>query len=252
MFELKHALWGTQYGDFNISHRSDNDSMKLLHKRKEREAIDVFFAPRCNFTNRIVKFGEENDEITDWLVRTKNYADGGIVEDIFQAVVFFNADCPIVVVRDLKKDNLAVLHAGFRCLMPEKKKGQRDRSIISVLFQDHGFEPKYSKVFFGYGIGPCCYGAENIDEVNPHYPTSDLSIGRVTRNWRRMGQRSIDLGMLIYKQLADSGVPEANISCDFTCTSCAGYSQPLYWSNARDVGLDSRNAAAAWLQIHTP
>lgn len=252
--ELKHALWGVQYGDFNIAFKHGNNSTYLLNKGRERERLSIIFAPTCNFTNRIVRLGEEDMPISSWLIRSRNEADGGIVDECDQGVVIFNADCPIIAVHEATTGRLAVLNGGFRCLVPEKKKGQknRDRSIIRVLFEDHIFDPKNSKIFFGYGVGPCCYGAGHLEEVDPRFTTSDdLPIGKATRG-PRVGQRSVDLYQLIYNQLMDMKVPDRNIFRDLTCTSCAGLNARKYWSHCRDnQHLYGRNAALAWLDVNT-
>ncbi len=216
------------------------------------------FAPACGFTNRVVAIGTDDyipDPDNDWYVRTRQPADGGVVEDPDVPVMIFNADCPIVVLNDDLRYRIAVLHAGLRCLVPparmDKRADPKDkRSIIQVAFDDFSFNPRATSVFVGFGIGPCCYGAEKHREMQD--ATLDLPIGRATRGLRA-GQRSIDLYQLITDQLTRLGVPEDKILIDSRCTACAGHynditnmCQRSFYSHSQDRGMGGRNASFAW------
>lgn len=245
MYRIYHEIYGMNYGNFDYRVTAPRDVLSLLEKIKTSRLFGKIYGPRCQFTNRIVKIGQEDQNLSGWYIRSKNPADGVIVENSRDAAAFFNADCPIVAVYDEVRERCAALHAGFRCLVPKKNKKFRERSILKVLFEDYGFEPKYVNVFFGYGIGPCCYGAEHYEELND--PTIDLPLGRATRG-SRAGQKSIDIYKLIYNQLAALGVPGGKIRADLRCTSCDGLDKPKYFSNVR-VLPEGRNAVLIWLDI---
>lgn len=247
-------IWGKAKGDFNptqAAYSSGNHSEKFLDVARKKDDINLIFAPRCDFTTKIVALGENDDKVNDWLVRTKEPADGGIIEEPGQAVAFFNGDCPIVALFDRSKGRLAVLHAGFRCLVPNTR---NPRSIIRVAFEDHSFDPKSTEVFVGYGIGPCCYGAKHWPEMKDFTLSLTLPVGQATRGLSgrpkgRYGEKSIDLYRLILNQLEKVGVPEGNVQSDLTCTSCAkeqsaGIADFAYYSYCR--GNQGRNAALAW------
>lgn len=253
VYNLKHHILGIDDGNFDVN----NPNIPLLNvgavlsMAKKRLGLDMVIAPRCNFTNTIVETGPEMERALpnelEWFLRTKQAADGVIVNAAFDAVAIFNADCPIVSVHDAVTDKLAVLHAGFRCLVPPNQKKTKERSIIQVLFEDHGFNAFQSQVFFGYGIGPCCYGvtSDKYPEIDDF--EMDIPYGKVTRG-TRLGKKSIDLYQLILNQLLHCGVQEKHISADLTCTACAGVYKPKYYSNCRSGRQPGRNASLAWIE----
>lgn len=250
---VKHQILGTDDGNFDVK----NPAIPLLNVgavlsiARKKLGLDNIIAPRCNFTNNIVEIGPEIEKAlpndVTWFLRTKKEADGIIVNAPFDAVAIFNADCPIVAVHDLGADKLAVLHAGFRCLVPPNQKRTKERSIIRVLFEDHGFNPWESDVFFGYGIGPCCFGvtSDKYPEIDDF--ELDIPYGKVTRG-SRLGKKSIDIYQLILNQLLNCGVQEKSISADMTCTACAGIYEPKYYSVTRfNDDRVGRNASLAWM-----
>ena len=143
MAEYMRGMWNAHLGNFSpllgIDHLAEE-----IEKNMTNRAWRKVFAPRCEFTTRIVTLGQEDAFLaTDntWLVRSKQPADGGIVECPEQAVMIFNADCPIVVIFDEQQERLAVLHAGLDFLLPraifdrraeKKQKRGKDRD------RDHG------------------------------------------------------------------------------------------------------------------
>lgn len=253
VYNLKHQILGIDDGNFDVN----NPNIPLLNvgavlsMARKKYGFDNIIAPRCNFTNEIVEIGPEMERALPndfaWFLRTKKEADGAIVNTFSDAVVIFNADCPVVAVHDCASDKLAVLHAGFRCLIPPNQKKTKKRSIIQVLFDDHGFNAWESRAFFGYGIGPCCFGvtSDKYPEIDDYQ--MDLPYGKVTRGLR-LGQKSIDLYQLILNQLLECGVQEKNISADMTCTACAGIDKPKYYSVTRLNGRYGRNATLAWIE----
>ncbi len=249
---LRHQIWGKERGNFDPS-QDQEKFLNQLAAEGQSAGLNSIFAPTCAFTNRIVQLGEDDLLMDEWFIRTRQPADGGIVEGPFDAVAFFNADCPIVAVHDKKRGRLAVLHAGYRCLIPAARYNRRSaeeerRSIIQVLFEDKAFSPSNVEVFVGYGVGPCCYGFERNPSMRFDLQDGslDLPIGRATRG-PRAWQKSIDLYALIEKQLGSVGVPEHRINVDYTCMGCfKDMSFPLYYSNCYDGPGAGRNASLAW------
>ncbi len=245
---LYRDIWGKKHGDFNplqLGYSSGDYFEQNLERVRQSESLDLVFAPKCAFTDRVVELGKDDKEINGWLVRTNQFADGGVVTEPLHAVAILNADCPVVALFDVDAPRLAVMHAGFRCLVPDNRK---QRSIIRAAFDDHGFDPKTVKAFVGYGIGPCCYGAEHVPEVRDPMMGTDLPVGRATRG-PRAGKRSIDLSQLAINQLLKIGVFEDNIVRELACTSCAKEQiddavEFAFHSNVRkDQG---RNATLLW------
>lgn len=247
--QIHRVFWGRERGDFDPSQPLD-DLIRLISLHKKRmHPFPAIFAPRCDFTTRIVRLGEDDDlpdPVSSWFVRTKQPADGGIVDEPFKPVMIFNADCPVVAVLDTSKPHLAVLHAGFSCLVPPACLNKRapagaKRGIIRVLFEDHGFTPATSQVFVGFGIGPCCYGVKGRAEIDD--PTLDVKIGKATRG-PRAGQPSVDLYQTIGDQLLSLGIAKERMEIDYSCTAChSDFGVRLYHSNCWDGPLAGRNAA---------
>ncbi|MBI2024780.1 MAG: polyphenol oxidase family protein [Candidatus Harrisonbacteria bacterium] len=243
MLKIRYSFFGRMDGNFGVDEYIDE--LFPIVKGK----MGPVFAPRANFTNRIVEMGEEDFPISQWIIGTRNEADGGIVSKPDQRIVLFNADCPLVAVLDQQTERFAALHAGFRCIIreiPKRSKAPRGPSIIHELFTRHKFSPNTSKAFVGFGIGPCCYGAAHWEEAKDL--TFKFPVGRATRG-SRCGQISFDLYTIIRSQLLEVGLREANISIYNRCTSCEMTDFPAtlaYYSRCRDGPNKGRNAALFW------
>lgn len=236
---LRHQLFGKRFGDFSFGRYYVDAFLRLLRPIfRETEVLNIYLA-RCESTTRIVKADQEGnfESLNRNIRRSRKPADGVIISGPGQGVAIFNADCPVVAVLDASSGRLGVVHAAFRCLVPLEEESQ---SILNVLFRAYHFSPRDAEVFIGYGIGPCCYGAKHIPEVQRLEP---LPISWATKGPRK-GQPSIDLYRLIQSQLAGLGIGAEQIAFDKTCTACS----PDYHSNCRDGAKAGRNAAVCWLE----
>ena len=250
MTVMKARLLGKDiYDDFDPSYDKDEhfDTLKSLGKHL---GISTLVSPVCGFTNTIVNGTDRlNLTVEFGIHRSIKLADGAILDMCNEGVVIFNADCPVIGVMDRVQRQLAVLHGGFRCLIPEKpRRGPRPKGIIQTLFENFAFDPVRCQAFFGFGIGPCCYGAEHLRELDDDL-TLDLPIGRATRGARK-GQRSIDLYELIHGQLVAAKLRPESISWNARCTACAGThfpNEPKYHSHTRQAGNAGRNASIIWM-----
>ncbi len=241
----------------NFSPKTIDDSLvKKLETIKKEHSLQKIISPRCGLTNLITTYPSEEYApplpAHPYFFRSKNVTDGVIVKNPWEGVVIFNADCPIVVISDLTYESrrMAVLHAGLPCLLPSKTdtNTKDTRSIISVCFEDFNFSIHRSRVFASYGIGPCCYGIGERENIL-HDPQFKSMLGKATRG-PRMGQPSLDLYELIYAQLIDIGIPPQHIVMKKTCTSCAfEYGRPLYHSHIRPDNNGARNASIFWLKL---
>lgn len=239
-------FFGRDAGDFRfMNYPSRRPFVEMMHSVIQRHLpIAAIFAPDCTkFTNRIVSEGVDDEPWARWFIQTSHPADGVIVGTPGKAIAMFTADCPIIAVFDAgdidKAPRLAVLHAGFRCLIREKPE---EKSIIRVLFEDCDFPAGAVEVFYGFGIGPCCYGANHIQEVSG-YTKVPIPITRAIRGPRK-GQQSIDLYSLIKSQLLRVGVKPKNITSNTSCVCCEGN----YHSNCRDGPSGGRNATFVWFE----
>lgn len=211
------------------------------------DLMPVFSTDCTKFTNRIALEGRHELSWSRWFIQAGFPADGAIVTTRCKAIAMFTADCPIVAVFDPgnafnRSPRVAMLHAGFRCLVTEDS---NQKSIIEILFSDFKFPAAECEVFYGFGIGPCCYGANHIPEVQGSRNIA-LPISRAIRGPRK-GQNSVDLCAIIRHQLLKSGVREKSISCDRVCTSCEDHGAK-YHSHCRDGKSAGRNAAFVWME----
>ncbi len=114
------------------------------------------------------------------------------------------ADCLPLLLVDPRARVVAAVHAGWR--------GSAKRiaaKSVEKLRDQFGARPEDIQVLIGPGIGPCCY------EVGPDVAAE--FDGAVSR---REGRVCLDLVTANRTQLADAGVPEAQIHAAEMCTGC--------------------------------
>lgn len=249
MAELQYRIFGREHGDFKESIQSLENFSEGVRKILP-SSIRNIFVPRSGFTNRITNNYIYVTE-DDYLLRTYNLADGGLIFGQDKAVAFLNGDCPVICLYDGLE--LAVLHAGYRCLIREDKE---EEGIIEAGLRFFNLETV--KVFIFGGIGPCCWEVE-VDNSCPKLENTKVCryysllwdcISRTTRSSSK--SLTVDLYELALKILLANDVPLKNISWDTTCTCCAMKNgEPTYWSHTRfrngHQEVDGRNLAMAWL-----
>lgn len=254
---LSQAIYGIPWGNFDPNAYDSYSEFlgRVDSVAKTRHGLEFVFMPRIGMTNRIIKLGEEDEHWSREFSVSQNPADGIIINKPKTAVLFPNADCPVVSVLEHTTGRMAGLHCGFRCLVPQTYRGQREPSIIQQLFHKHGFAAANCTAFYGYGAGPCCYGSEHWKEEINDYSLKYLKTGRVTRCERRIGQRSFDLFELIRAQLLDEGIVANRIYGYSLCTSCYYTEFPsklAFHSHCRDDSpnkiVSGRNAALLWYE----
>lgn len=228
-------IFGKENGNFRVSQVSREVLLGNLDRIRSRFGLHAIFSPQCDFTTRIESFDPKSPPEKDWFTRSAEKADGGVVHQPGVAVALFNADCPVISIFERPKHRLTLLHAGFRCVIREKK---GETNIIRAAFDLFKFSPHNVRVFVGYGIGPCCFGARY-----PEIANSSLNLPvAVTSRGPRAGETSVNLYEVIRREIRSLGVPETSIKIDSTCTACAGG----YHSNTYDGSLAGRNAVLAW------
>ncbi|MEK7654335.1 MAG: laccase domain-containing protein [Patescibacteria group bacterium] len=246
MPNIKHKILGKADGNFDPNQPDTRLFIDTLDaKFGNLDGADKFFFPRCNSTNRVVAWKKENYQLD--FDTTKNDADGIMIDQLRVVGMLFNADDPTIFIYEDKKRRFFLLHGGFRCLVPELKKGKRERGIIRSTFEDFQIDAGDSKVWVGNGIGPCCYGAEHLPEMTDF--SAKVPIGQATRGLRA-GKRSVDLYQLIYQQLVEGQkVKPTHMQFDTKCTCCDGMLEldPKYHSDCRSGQLAGRNAVGFWM-----
>lgn len=246
MYQLKYDLIGKSSGDFRPQYNEPEQSffIESLEYQLNKRGIRKVFSPHCKLTTNVARLGDENQKsVRPWLIRTEPGFDGGMITEPDTALALFNADCPVVILFDKWRGCLVLLHAGFRCLVP---KDSTIPSIVQTAFRDLRLKPLLFDAFIGFGAGPCCYGANHINEI--YRPELAPFIERATKG-PRVGQFSLNLAALAKEQLIDCGILENNISVDNTCTACASRENGgngQYHSNIYEGVSAGRNLVLAW------
>ena len=261
---LQRKFFGKETGNFQFSHANQRSFFTAIRRvRKNIQQVTTIFSPACGFTSRILSVSEDSIELrprhfvlpTDLaemtIERSNGAADGGIAENDGQAIAIFNADCPVTAIFDKEHSRLGVLHTGFRSLVPENPV---EPNIIEALFAHHGFISGDVEAFLGFGIGPCCYGAEHFSEVQrgtvirSNGDEVSLPLAKAIRGPRK-GQTAVDLYTLIRSELLRLGVHGDQIMINKACTACAGRERGgagLYYSNTWEGKATGRNAVLVW------
>jgi YfiH family protein len=180
-------------------------------------------------------------------------ADILVSTDRRMGVAVQTADCAPVLLADLRGRGVAAVHAGWRGLAAGVlPKGVR------ALAERAGCRPADLVAAVGPCIGPCCY--EVGDEVRRQFRDNGFAPGRIDAWFRRAagatsvnpslpglpcearaGRWYLDVWQAAVDQLADSGVPAAQIHVAGLCTA----SHPrLFCSYRRDSAGTGRMAAA--------
>lgn len=138
-------------------------------------------------------------------------------------LVVRTADCVPVLFTEMTSNVVGAIHAGWRGtvagIVEHTFKEAVDRLSVNV---------SHVRAMIGPSIGPCCY---EIDEAvmgplrqSCGYWEEVLSPSRETHAY-------LDLKTLIFRKLADVGIPDEHISMIDHCTSCRS---DLYYSYRRE------------------
>ena len=220
-------------------------------KRQSKGKVERVVIPRCGFTTEIARWTEEEDAFDPLslsVFRTLGTADGILIDKPSVAVGILTADWPVVVLYDEgsgidSEPQMAVLHCGLSCLLPEKGSG-----IIQKAFQML-FNSRTTSVFVGYGIRNCCYG---LDEVPPKL--RKFSSEEKIKTGPLRGKFPIHLPDLILEQLKQLEVPEGQITIHPECTAhtldvkFGQLGTPRYHSEAYEGEKAGHNLVLAWIE----
>lgn len=254
---LRSCLLGRRVGDFR-SHPGDPDApLRLLEEARScwlPETVRRVWVLRACFSNRVARL-EEPAVVGQggWAVSSPAGVDGGIVEGPGQAVAVCNGDCPLLCL--IQGQRLAVLHAGYRCLVRE---APDEPNIIETALAA-GFDSSATTAWVGWGVGPCCWAPDYASKPELLAPETSHEasllarcLTRTTRSPLGAGHVAIDLYQLADDLLRRAGVGPGRVGWDTRCTCCAREDgEPAYWSRTRwkrSGGPDGRNCCLAWLE----
>lgn len=256
MSELCYVIFGKPHGDFHPAHQTKEQLLSKIKNLIEEHLprISAIYSPKIGFTTNIACFGENNEIWSPYFLRSREYADGGVVSMRKIAIGVFNGDCPLLCLWE--NDKLAVLHVGYRCLI---RANPKEENIIESAMRQ--FNPNRVRAFIFGGIGPCCWVPEYDDKpeiLNPDLSRHSFILQSCLNKTSSAspfgpGYVSVNLYKLSYELLKASGVPDSQIKWNHECSCCAkDRSKPAYWSHTRyraqKQDIDGRNLALAWLE----
>lgn len=154
---------------------------------------------------------ENYEMISEKDVETIDDTDGVITELDNVVLTVIAADCIPILFADKKRGLIGISHQGWR--------GSLKRLCVKMIKQLEGMGSKKENVLaaLGPGIGECCYDIDNdryIDFLEEFEGYSDKIFSM------RHGKRHLNLMLLNYLLLLDSGVKKENIDFFPFCTHC--------------------------------
>ncbi|MDP2629348.1 MAG: laccase domain-containing protein [Candidatus Harrisonbacteria bacterium] len=239
--KIQNKFLGLAEGNFRPQHVGEGQLSTLLRQHFNGE-LSRLFSPRIANGNRVIDESRSDPSEGAWLTRSAQGADGVVVSGIGSGVAMFNADCPVLALR--QGDRLGVFHCALTSMLSPSILNR-----IPLYFDLNRVE----EAIFGWGAGPCCYGLHRPPQaLDRRYQVVPIKRGP------RAEQTGVDLWLMAAEQLADMGLPKEVLKPNLTCTACAGRvngdgssGQPLYHSNLWDVHLApearGRNALIIWL-----
>lgn len=214
-------------------------AIRSLERIKARKVV----VPRANFSHKITLWegnGQEGVRPLDQEKRVwrPDESSDGVIVKRGVAVAICNADCPVGVIHAPATKYWCMVHLGLRCLIPER--GQSLLEIASEKMHEICRVPASSMaVWFGGGIGPCCYGVrigdQYLKDIQARLP--DYKFARQVKKGPRKGQIAIDLIQICELLAEDIGF--SRIKSDHLCTSCSD----LHYSHV--LGHSERNFVMA-------
>lgn len=257
MSELRWKIFGKRHGNFSLRQLPMEEVFKRIEKLLDEHLshLSEIYSLKTGFTANFVDLEKSlHEKYSPRFLRTPGYVDGGIITAKNSAIGILNGDCPVLCLTE--NDKLAVLHAGYRCLIGANPK---EENIIESAMRQ--FNPNRVRAFIFGGIGPCCWVPEYDDKpeiLNPDLSRHSFILESCLNKTSSAspfgpGHVSVNLYKLSCELLKDSGVPASRIRWHHECSCCAEENGELvYWSHTRHVAngqsVDGRNLALAWLE----
>jgi polyphenol oxidase len=251
-------------GDLNLGHTED-DSREAV-ERNRRLFMDALGAPMSTGGMTLVSVRQIHSDIihrVDAAPAEALAGDGLVTTTPHLLLTVRTADCYPVIIADIRRRAVGVFHAGWRGTLArivEKGVGELRRHFES--------RPEDIQAAIGPGIGNCCYKVgeevrekftsrfayadaffhetEEHDEIKLKYPMLFLT-ARAPGHSHELFPKAIhlDLAEANRRQLAEAGVPEANITVIGECTSC---DTERYFSHRKEQGKTGRMMAAVGIK----
>lgn len=202
---------------------------RSLGDARQDENIINFFSEQNILPKQIVKQGQihstniqEITESGESIFKTVEDTDGLITKSGNTALILVNADCVPLIFADKTKGVIGISHQGWR--------GSLKRMAAKMVrkFQAAGIDSEKLTVAIGPAIGACCY---DIDE-DEYYEFMEEFENYADQIFHlRKGRHHLNLSLLNYIQLVESGVKKEHIDFFPFCTKC---DENRFFSRRRD------------------
>lgn len=245
---VRFLLLGRECGDFHPQAEGANERARLVVDGMLKAHGCI--RPSLAHTEHVECDQHTNMQwFHDWLGVPSVTADGFVTERREEAIMLSVADCVTGLLYNHLNHRLCMIHMSLANLVPK-------HAVLSIL--ENAVEAMRCayrdeiSFWWGGGIGPCCYGRSNdqelLDHIGSRFGLAAVT-GGVARGLRK-GWPAINLNTIIERQAQVLGIRLERSMQTFECTSCAGTPEDeigvgTFWSHAR--GSRERNGAFAMI-----
>jgi len=192
-------------------------STKVLGDGNKIGTIMNFFKENSIVYKTIVSLGQIHSTNIETVSPSKEEllkiedTDGVITNKSNVALTIKTADCLPIIFSDKKNGLIGISHQGWRGSLKQMVKKMIDKMV------KYGGSKNEITVAIGPGIGQCCYDIDD-DRYFRFLEELDGYSEKVISIWH--GKKHLNLTMLNYLQLIDSGIKKENIDSFPFCTFC--------------------------------
>jgi len=233
------------FNELNLAFHVGDDFDNVLKNRTS--LADYLNIPLNNFTTANQVHGTNITIVDDKMkgLGSKDLTsaipgtDALLTDQLNVCLLIFVADCVPIIVYDIKKKVIGLIHAGWKGTA-----GLITEKVIKTMKSHWNCEPKNILCGIGPSIGSCCYevGAEVRDKIKEVYDESDTMVFTNSTNKDKV---YFDLWKANKIQLLKCQIPADNIEIAEICTYC---DSNLFFSSRKDHGVTGRFAAGIMLK----
>ena len=203
-----------------------------------RNSLKAFFPKSASF---VLANQVHNDNILDitkkedinWQDLNPNIKADSLITPLKEVVLtILTADCVPILMYDPNKNIISAIHAGWRG--SDKKIAIK---TVEYMQNRYGCNPANIVAVIAPSIGKCCYEVDRSVALKfNEYKDSLIKKG---------DKYMLDLKMVNYTQLLNSGLKKENIEVSSICTSC---SSDKFFSYRKESGCSGRFATAIMMK----
>jgi len=189
--------------DWNENYKPQNQNEEVINVLKQNNVnINAIYRVRQEHTNQIKII--DSHHLTNSYKEENSIADGIITQIQGLALCISVADCVPIVLFDVVKKVLGLIHAG--------REGTRKKIVqvaLNIFMEYFCSNPENIFCYIGPSIGPCCY-----------YVSEELAKQCAKEGLVIKQERIIDLWQSNKIQMIGSGIKEEKIKISNICTCC--------------------------------